>query len=240
MSSPGFVHLHVHTHYSLLDGLTRIEALVQRAKEFQMPAVAMTDHGNLFGAVEFHVAACKAGVKPIIGLEAYLARGDRRSREGADAKSSFHLLLLAMNLKGYQNLIRLATLAYLEGFYRKPRIDKAILREYSEGLICTSTCLSGEIPRALLNRDRKAADELAASYLDIFGPDRFFIELQDHGLEAQRTINPELVDMAKHLGVATIATNDVHYLESDDVEAHDVLCCINTGKLLANEDRFRF
>ncbi|MCH7885957.1 MAG: DNA polymerase III subunit alpha [Planctomycetes bacterium] len=240
MSSPGFVHLHVHTHYSLLDGLTRIEALVQRAKEFQMPAVAMTDHGNLFGAVEFHVAACKAGVKPIIGLEAYLARGDRRSREGADGKGSFHLLLLAMNLKGYQNLIRLATLAYLEGFYRKPRIDKAILREYSEGLICTSTCLSGEIPRALLNRDRKAADELAATYLDIFGPERFFIELQDHGLEAQRTINPELVDMAKHLGVATIATNDVHYLESDDVEAHDVLCCINTGKLVADEDRFRF
>ena len=240
MPAPAFVHLHVHTHYSLLDGATRIEALVERAKKWDMPAVAITDHGNLFGAIEFYLAALKAGVKPIIGCEAYLASGDRRQRDKDETKESYHLLLLAMNREGYQNLVRLSTMAYTEGFYRKPRIDKTILRELSGGLICTSTCIGGEIPQTFLSRDRAAAEDTAKTYLEIFGPDRFFIELQDHGMAEQRTVNPELADLAGRLGVATIVTNDVHYLEHDDVEAHDVLCCINTGKLLREEERFKF
>ena len=187
----------------------------------------------MFGAIEFYSAAVKAGVKPIIGCETYMAPGDRRSRESvAGGKQAYHQLLLAMNLEGYHNLIRLSSIGYTEGFYRKPRIDKDVLREHSTGIICTSTCLSGEVPHALLNKDRAAAEEIAKTYLEIFGPDRFFIELQDHGIPEQRMLNPELIDLAKRLGVATVATNDVHYLERDDTEAHDVLCCINTGSLL--------
>lgn len=242
-----FVHLHVHTHYSLLDGATRIDGLVRRAKEWGMPACAITDHGNLFGAIEFYAAARKAGIKPIVGCETYLARGSRRNREGENEpgpngskKESFHLLLLAMNLEGYRNLLRLSSIGYTEGFYRKPRIDKEVLQEFSAGLICTSTCIGGEIPQTLINRDRAAAEDVARTYLEIFGPDRFFIELQDHGMPEQRMLNPELVDMARRLGVGLIATNDVHYLEHSDVEAHDVLCCINTGSLLHEEDRFKF
>lgn len=240
MPPKSFVHLHLHTHYSLLDGATRIGALIDRAKQFDMPAVAITDHGNLFGAIEFYEAARKAGIKPIVGLEAYLARGHRTEKEAGNGKEAFHLLLLAMNRTGYQNLLRLSSIGYTEGFYRKPRIDKEVLREFSEGLICTSTCIGGEIPYTLLQRDRAAAESLAKTYLSLFGPDRFFIELQDHGMPEQRTINPELLDMARRLGVAVIATNDVHYLEHDDVEAHDVLCCINTGAKVADEDRFKF
>ncbi|MHC4697403.1 MAG: DNA polymerase III subunit alpha [Planctomycetota bacterium] len=241
MSTESFVHLHVHTHYSLLDGATRIKALVARAKEFNMPAVAITDHGNMFGAIEFYAAALKAGVKPIIGCETYMAPGDRRNREGVDdRKQAFHQLLLAMNLEGYHNLIRLSSIGYTEGFYRRPRIDKDVLREHSAGIICTSTCLSGEVPHVLLNRDRAAAEAVAKTYLEIFGPDRFFIELQDHGMSEQHMLNPELIDMAKSLGVGTVATNDVHYLEQHDAEAHDVLCCINTASLVTDEDRYKF
>ena len=240
MSTPPFVHLHLHTHYSLLDGATRIDALIERAKQFQMQAVAITDHGNLFGAIEFYKAAQKAGIKPIIGCEMYLAAGHRTDRRPSDTKEAFHLLLLAMNLEGYKNLLRLSTIGYTEGFYRKPRIDKEVLREFAGGLLCTSTCIGGEVPQALLGKSRKDAEELAKTYLSIFGPDRFFIELQDHGIPEQRTINPELVDMARTLGVGVIATNDVHYLEHGDVEAHDVLCCINTGSLVSEEQRFKF
>lgn len=237
-----FVHLHVHTHYSLLDGATRIKELVQRAKEYDMPAVAITDHGNMYGAIEFYSAAIKAGVKPIIGCETYLTSGDRRVKDKREdgGKEAYHLLLLAMNLEGYHNLIKLSSIGYTEGFYRKPRIDKEVLREFSAGLICTSTCIGGEIPQAFLSKDRAAAEELAKTYLEIFGPDRFFMELQDHNIPEQKMLNPELLDMANRLGVATIATNDVHYLEHSDVKAHDVLCCINTGKLVSDEDRFKF
>jgi DNA polymerase-3 subunit alpha len=235
-----FVHLHVHTHYSLLDGATRIEALMRRAKEWNMPAVAITDHGNMFGVVEFYMAARKAGIKPIIGCEAYLASTHRKVKEPSESKDSFHLLLLAMNLEGYRNLIRLATIGYTEGFYRRPRIDKEVLREFSAGLICTSTCVGAEIPQALIRKDRATAEKLAETYLQIFGPDRFFIELQDHHLPEQRAINPELADMARKLGVAVIATNDVHYLDPDDAEAHDILCCINTGSRVDEANRFKF
>lgn len=240
MPSPPFVHLHVHTHYSLLDGATRIEALVARAKQLGMTSIAITDHGNLFGAIEFYQAVRKAGLKPIIGCETYMAMSHRTRRDATEDKDSYHQLLLAMNREGYQNLLRLSSIGYTEGFYRRPRIDKEVLREYSAGLICTSTCLGGEIPQALLNKNRAAAEDLAKTYLDIFGPDRFFMEIQDHGMPEQKILNPELLDMGKRLGVATIATNDVHYLDFADVEAHDVLCCINTGKLLHEEDRFKF
>ncbi|MCH7702868.1 MAG: DNA polymerase III subunit alpha [Planctomycetes bacterium] len=241
MDQPSFVHLHVHTHYSLLDGATRIEDLVQRTKQMNMPAVALTDHGNMFGAIEFYTAAIRAGVKPIIGCEVYMAPGDRRVKEGRGMKeASYHLLLLAQNLQGYHNLLRLVSIAYLEGFYYRPRIDKEILAQFSDGLLCTSTCLSGEIPQALVGQNRKKAEQIAETYLKIFGPDRFFIELQDHDLPEQRMINPELADLADRLGVASIASNDVHYLDADDVESHDVLCCISTGKLVSDTDRFRF
>ena len=198
--------------------------MIDRAKQYNMPAVAITDHGNMFGAIEFYTAARKAGIKPIIGCELYLAAGDRRDKQALPGKESFHLLVLAMNLEGYHNLMRLSSIGYTEGFYRKPRIDKEVLHEHSAGLICTSTCIGGEVPQAFMNSDRKRAKELAETYLDIFGPERFFIELQDHGMEEQKMLNPELIDLANQLGAPLIATNDVHYLEHDDVEAHDILC----------------
>jgi len=241
MSSNSFVHLHCHTHYSLLDGATRITDLVKTAKEMGMPAIAITDHGNMFGAVEFYLAAISAGVKPILGLEAYIAPGDRRLREGkGTGDTNYHLLLLAMNNIGYQNLLKLTSIGFMEGFYYKPRIDREVLEAHSEGLICTSTCLGAEIPQALIKHDRAAAEAVAEWYLKVFGPDRFFIELQDHGIEEQRTINPELIDIAKRQGVGMIVTNDVHYLKSTDVEAHDILCCISTRALQSDTDRFKF
>ncbi|QOJ13755.1 MAG: DNA polymerase III subunit alpha [Planctomycetia bacterium] len=236
-----FVHLHVHTEYSLLDGACRVRELVQTARGMGMSALAITDHGNLFGAIEFYLAAREAGVKPIIGCEMYMAPGDRRDREARGmSEASYHLLLLAQNLEGYRNLMRLASIGYTEGFYYKPRIDKSVLREHSAGLICTSTCLGGEIPQALLRRDMSAARAVAETYLDIFGPDRFFIEVQNHGMQEQALTNPELKELAQKLGVGLIATNDVHYLAHSDVEAHDVLCCISTRARVQDEDRFRF
>ncbi len=241
MSAAGFAHLHVHTHYSLLDGATRIAALVARAKEHGSPAVAITDHGNLFGAIEFYTAAIKAGIKPIIGCEVYIAPGDRRSREPCGInEASYHLLLLAQNRTGYHNLLKLTSRAYREGFYYRPRVDKELLREYADGLLATSTCLGGEVPQAFLTHNRAAAEDAAKAYLEIFGPDRFFIEIQDHGLKEQKEINPELAEIARRLGLGLIATNDVHYLDHDDADAHDVLCCISTGKKLEDKERFRF
>ncbi|MFO0840461.1 MAG: DNA polymerase III subunit alpha [Phycisphaerae bacterium] len=240
-AAPPFVHLHVHTEYSLLDGACRVGDLVAACKRMGMPAVAVTDHGNLFGAIEFYAAAREAGVKPILGIESYLAPGDRRERDAKGLREyGYHQLLLAMDLTGYRNLVKLASIGYLEGFYYKPRIDKAVLRQFNQGLICTSTCLGGEIPQALLKRDMKSARQIAEQFLDIFGPERFFIELQDHGMPEQQQLNPELSELAGKLGVATIATNDVHYLTHDDVEAHDVLCCISTRSRVAEENRFKF
>jgi len=236
-----FVHLHCHTHYSLLDGANRIDDLVKTAKSMDMPAIAITDHGNMFGAIEFYLAAIAAGIKPILGLEAYIAPGDRRSKDAKGmSEASYHLLLLAMNNVGYHNLLKLTSIGYLEGFYYRPRIDREVLAAHSEGLICTSTCLGAEIPQALIKHDRAAAEDVAQWYLKVFGPERFFIELQDHGIEEQRMINPELIDIAKRQGVGLVVTNDVHYLKPTDVEAHDVLCCISTRALQSDEDRFKF
>ncbi|MCK6484851.1 MAG: DNA polymerase III subunit alpha [Phycisphaerae bacterium] len=238
---PRFAHLHVHTHYSLLDGANRIPDLISRVKQLDMPAVAITDHGNMFGVVEFFGAAKKAGVKPILGMEAYIAPGDRRSRDAAGmSEASFHLLLLAENLIGFRNLMKLSSIAYREGFYYRPRIDREALEAHREGLICTSTCLAAEIPQALMRHDRGRADEIADWYLRVFGPERFYIELQDHGIQAQREINPELIDLARRRGIGVIATNDVHYLTRGDADAHDVLLCISTGRLVSDEDRMKF
>ena len=239
--TPSFVHLHVHSEYSLLDGACRMTDLARAAREMAMPAIALTDHGNLFGAVEFYRAAHAAGVKPIIGCELYVAPGDRREKEAKGLReASYHLLVLAMNEAGYRNLIKLASIGYLEGFYYKPRVDKEALREHAEGLICATACLGGEIPQKLIAGDYAAARRAGEEYAKIFGPDRFFLELQDHGMEEQKRVNPELVDLAAKLGVGTIATNDVHYLTRDDVEAHDVLCCIATRSRVSEENRFKF
>jgi DNA polymerase-3 subunit alpha len=240
-TDPSFVHLHVHSEYSLLDGACRCADLVRTAKEMGMPAVAVTDHGNLFGAIEFYREAHAVGIKPIIGCELYVAPGDRREKDARGLReASYHLLLLAMNPAGYRNLIKLSTIGYTEGFYYKPRVDKQALREHSEGLICTTACLGGEIPQKLISGDHAGAKRVAEEYLEIFGPERFFIELQDHGMEEQKQVNPELADLANRLGVGTVATNDVHYLTHDDVEAHDVLCCIATRARVDEENRFKF
>ena len=239
--SNSFVHLHCHTHYSLLDGANRVQDLVRTAKDMGMPAIAITDHGNMFGAVEFYQAALHAGVKPIIGMEAYIAPGDRHTKEARGMKeASYHLLLLAQDLTGYHNLMKLASIGYLEGFYYRPRIDREVLEAHNTGLICTSTCLGAEIPQALIKHDRAAAEEISDWYLSVFGPERFFIELQDHGLDEQKMINPELVDIARRRGIGLVATNDVHYLTHDHVEAHDILCCISTRARQSDEDRFKF
>ncbi|HEX7010090.1 MAG TPA: DNA polymerase III subunit alpha [Phycisphaeraceae bacterium] len=238
--SQSFVHLHVHSMYSLLDGACRIGDMVQRAKELDQPALAITDHGCLFGAVDFYTKAVEAGVKPIIGLEAYMAPGDRRDRTATGVKDGgYHLLLLAQNHDGYRNLLRLGSIAYTEGFYYKPRIDKETLKAHSEGLVCTSACLGGEIPSALMKDNRKLAKEIAELYLEIFGPDRFFIEIQKH-IPEQDQVNPELIDLADRLGVGVVATNDVHFLLQGDHAPHDVLCCISTGKLLDDQSRLRY
>ncbi|HEX5242470.1 MAG TPA: DNA polymerase III subunit alpha, partial [Tepidisphaeraceae bacterium] len=242
MAQESFVHLHVHTHYSLLDGACRIPDLVKRAKQLGMGSIAITDHGCMFGVIEFFNECKKEGIKPILGMEAYMAPGDRRDRStpgGSAGEAAYHLLLLAENREGYQNLLKLSSIAYREGFYYKPRIDKEVLREFSKGLIATSACLGGEVPAAFLKRDKAAAKKVAETYLEIFGPDRFFIEVQKHVPE-QDIVNPELADLAKRLGAGLVATNDVHFLNKEDHYAHDVLCCISMGRLLSDENRLKY
>src|SRR5215218_9474102 len=234
-----FVHLHVHTHYSLLDGACKIPQLVKRVKALGMDSIAITDHGCMFGVIEFFNECKKEGIKPILGMEAYMAPGDRRERStpgGNAGEAAFHLLLLAENLEGYQNLIKLSSLAYREGFYYKPRIDKEILREYSKGLIGTSACLGGEVASSFMKRDMKHARAAAETYLDIFPQDHFYIEVQKH-IKEQDQVNPELAELSKKLGVGLVATNDVHFLTKEDHEAHDVLCCISMGRLRSEEKR---
>ena len=239
MAKP-FVHLHVHSQYSLLDGACRISDMVSRAKKLGQESLAITDHGCLFGVVDFYSKAVAEGVKPIIGVEAYMAHASRHDRQTTGVKDGgYHLLLLAQNHQGYANLLKLGSIAYTEGFYYKPRIDKEVLRAHSEGLICTSACLGGEIPMALMSDDRKKAKQIAEVYLDLFGPDRFFIELQKHIPEQDR-VNPELMDLADRLGIGCVATNDVHFLLKEDHAPHDALCCISTGKLVSDESRMRY
>lgn len=235
-----FVHLHLHTYYSLLDGAIPIEALALRAKELKMPAVAMTDHGNLFAAIEFYETIQKHGIKPIIGSEVYvLSKGSRTTRGSNQEGFLTHLVLLCKNRTGYRNLCRLITSSYLEGFYYKPRIDKELLREHNEGLIALSACLKGEVPRALVEGRFDDARAAALEYASMFTNNRFFLELQDHGLEGQSKVRAGLVELAKATGLPLVATNDVHFLRKEDAPAQDALLCIQTGTTLEAKDRLK-
>ncbi|MEO6848148.1 MAG: DNA polymerase III subunit alpha [Chthoniobacterales bacterium] len=236
-----FVHLHVHSQYSLLDGAVRIKELMKKAKGFEMPAVALTDHGNLYGAVEFYQAARSAGIKPILGCEAYMAPGSMKDRKASSGKdAAYHFTLLAQNEVGWRNLVKLITAAHLEGFYYKPRIDKEILAAHSEGLIGLSGCLKGEVNSLISVGQLAQARDVAAQYRDIFGKENFFIELHDHGLDAQRKCTPELIKIAKELDLGLVAANDVHFLEREHHEAHDVMICIGTGSMIHDEKRLHY
>jgi len=241
MSDNIFVHLHTHSHYSLLDCTAKIDDLVAAAHGLGMKALAVTDHGNMFGAVEFYEKALSGAVKPIVGYEAYVAPDSRFSRQARGiSEAAFHLTLLARNLEGYRNLMHLASAAYTEGFYYRPRIDKEILATHHNGIVCLSGCLSGELSHYLLIDDEERAAEAAAFYRDLFGEGHFYIEIQDHGIAEQKRILPGLVKIAKRLGIPLVATNDSHYIRKDDAEAHDALLCINTGKLVTDGNRMKF
>ena len=239
-TTPDFVHLHVHTQYSLLDGAIRIDDMLQRAAEFGMHSVATTDHGTMFGAVEFYEKAVKANIKPIIGIEIYVAPRSRFDKTPLDNKGLSHLILLAENQQGYRNLCKLASAAQLEGFYYKPRIDKQLLREHSQGLIGMTACLHGEIPRRIRDSSLDVADAAALEYLEIFGENNFYLEVQNNGIDIQEDVNKALVDMSQRLSIPLVASNDCHYLQREDVRAHDVLLCIQTGKTIHDNDRLKF
>ncbi len=234
-----FVHLHVHSEYSLLDGLSKVDKLVQRAKSLDMPALALTDHGALFGAISFYEAAKKAEIKPIIGIETYMAARGMRDRDPQKDQRSFHLLLLAENDLGYRNLLDIASASQLEGFYYRPRIDHDFLAAHSDGLICTTGCLSGEVPRALQAGRDEYARELLDWYMEVFGPDRFFFELQHHEIPELPEINQKLIELGKRYHGQFVATNDVHYVDPQDAELQDILLCIQTGSLYSDPDRMR-
>jgi DNA polymerase-3 subunit alpha len=234
-----FVHLHNHSDYSLLDGASKIENLVDTALAMGMPALALTDHGNLFGAIRFYNTARKKGLKPIIGCEIYVAKESRHKKTGGGDQSN-HLVLLAQNLEGYHNLSRLVSYGFLEGFYYKPRIDKDLLSQYSAGLIAMSACLKGAVPQKLLMEQSEAALAEAMELRDIFGHENFYLELQDHNLPAQHRINPSIIEMSQKTGIPLVCTNDSHYLLREDSVAHDVLLCIGTGKIVDQPDRMRY
>src|SRR6266566_2671372 len=240
MPRDSFVHLHLHTEYSLLDGSIRMKELMKKAAEFKMPAVAITDHGNLFGAIEFYQEAQRAGVKPIIGCEAYIAPGSQKDRPASRRDSAYHFTLLAENETGYRNLVKLVTAAHLDGFHYAPRIDKELLAARSTGLIGLSGCLAGEINSAIQANNIEKAKQSAAEYRDILGTENFFIELHDHGMEAQHKCNRVLPQIGRDLGIGLVAANDVHFLRRSDHEAHDVMLCIGTGKMVQDENRMRY
>jgi DNA polymerase III subunit alpha len=236
-----FVHLHCHSEYSLLDGANRIDGLIKRAQEFEQPAVAITDHGNLHAAWEFQEKAHKAKIKPIIGMEAYVAPGDRRTRTRATpgSKPYYHLVLLARDMVGYRNLVKLSSLAYTEGFYSKPRVDRELLAKYNEGIIVSSACLAGEVAQHLMAEELDAAREAAAWYAELF-KGRYYLEVQAHESEGQSKLNKRVFALAEELGLPVIATNDAHFLRAEDHDAHDVLLCIGLGKDRSDADRMRY
>lgn len=241
MKHADFVHLHVHTQYSLLDGTIRLDDLFRKAKEYQMPAVAMTDHGNLYGAIDFYKHAYHSGIKPIIGCELYVAPKSRLDKTGyGTGETAHHLILLARNMHGYRNLMKLSTAGFLEGFYYRPRIDMELLQRHHEGLIGLSACLHGEIASHLLHGHYEEADRTAERYRTIFGEGNFFIEIMENGLPEQKKANEGLIELSRRLGLPLVATNDCHYLKQEDAEAHEVLLCIQTGKTIDDSDRMRF
>lgn len=235
-----FAHLHVHTMYSLLDGASKITELINKVKEAGMTSVAITDHGAMYGVVEFYKEAIAQGIHPVIGCEVYMASGSRFDKTYDKESKYSHLILLAENNKGYKNLIKLVTLGFTEGFYSKPRIDFELLKEYSEGLIVLSACIAGEVPKALLNGSYEKAKEIAEKYLAVFGKDNYFIEIQDHGLAEQKKTNPLLIKLAHELGIGLVATNDIHYVNKSDAYAQDVLMCIQMKTTLDDPDRMKF
>ncbi len=242
MHHSDFVHLHLHTKYSLLDGANTIEGIVDAAEKYKMPALAITDHGNMYGAIEFYRTAVKKGVKPIIGCEGYIAPKNRLDKKDSYGitNASFHIILLASNLTGYKNLLKLVSSAHLEGFYYRPRIDKELLAKHSEGLIVLSSCLKGEIPYRILQGRTDEAMKAAGEYIEIIGKDNFFFEIQDNKIEDQSKVNKELITLAKKLDVQVVATGDCHYLKKEDSKAHDILLCIQTGANVNDPQRLRF
>ena len=236
----GFIHLHVHTEYSLLDGAIRIKELVKKAKEYKMKAVAITDHGNMFGAIELYKECIKEGIKPIIGCEVYVAPRSRLDKQGKIDTEPNHLVLLAMNNTGYKNLIKIVSEGYTSGFYYKPRVDKELLKKYNEGIIALSACLAGEVARKIVNHNIDGAKEAVKEYIDIFSKDRYFLEIQDNKLREQILVNSKLIELSKEFGVGLVATNDCHYLESKDYDFHEVLLCIQTRTTMSDENRMSF
>src|SRR5476651_1268104 len=240
MPRDSFVHLHLHTEYSFLDGLVRTKELMKKATEFGMPAVAITDHGNLHGAIEFYQAAKDAGIKPIIGCEAYMAPGAIKDRPSNQRDAAYHFTLLAKDETGYRNLVKLVSKAHLDGFHYKPRIDKELLAAHSVGLIGMSACLKGEINMAIqadnIDKARRSTDD----FKEILGAENFFLELHDHGIEAQHKCNAVLPKLARDFGVGLVAANDVHFMERAHHDAHDVMICIGTGANVADERRMRY
>lgn len=235
-----FVHLHVHTEYSMLDGATRIEELMSKVERDGMPGVAITDHGNMYGVVEFYEAARNHGVKPIIGTEAYIATSGNRFDKARSSGDTYHLTLLAESTRGYKNLLKVSSAGFLDGFSYKPRMDLDVLAENHEGLIATTGCLGGEVAQRLLEDDFDAAVKAAATYQDVFGRDNYFVELQDHGLAEDAKVNPRLLEVAKRIGAPLVATNDSHYTDHDHAESHGALLCVGTASLVSDTDRFSF
>ena len=237
-----FTHLHVHTEYSLLDGSSKIKELVSRAKELGMDSLAITDHGVMYGVVDFYRAAKAAGINPVLGCEIYVAPGSRFDREAGNAKESryHHLVLLAENDIGYANLVKIVSRGFTEGFYYKPRVDYDVLEKYHEGIIALSACLAGSIPSFLRRGLYEEAKQEAYRLQGIFGENNFFLELQDHGIPDQKTVNQGLLRLHQETGIDLVATNDVHYIYDSDAEAHDILLCIQTGKKVSDTDRMRY
>ncbi|MDE2126506.1 MAG: DNA polymerase III subunit alpha [Armatimonadetes bacterium] len=240
MASSQFVHLHCHSEYSLLDGANRIKPLVRHAAQLGMPALALTDHGVMYGAAEFYIACAEEKIKPLLGVEAYMAPRSRHDKSAAMDRDPWHLLLIAATNEGYRNLLKLTSIAALEGFYGKPRIDREVLEQFSEGVIVTSACLAGEVCQGILDGDYERARDAAAWYREVFGPERYFIELQNHGIPEQQHCNEQLVRIARELRLQLVCSNDVHYLEAEDAEPHDILLCIQTNTNVSDVKRLRY
>ena len=241
MRHSGFVHLHIHTQYSLLDGACLLERLVDKSARLKLPALAITDHGNIYGAIKFYNLCLHRGVKPIIGCEVYIASGSRFKKDYKHSReSNYHLILLAKNKEGYHNLIKLTSLAYLEGFYYKPRVDKELLARYHKGLIASSACLKGEIASSIIKNNVSQAYKLADDYRHIFGDGNFYLEIMENGIKQQAVVNRNLIKISRDLGIPLIATNDVHYLEKNESFAHEVLLSIQTQTTLDDPGRFKF
>ena len=235
-----FVHLHVHTEYSLLDGACRISDMMERVKELGQDAIAITDHGVMYGCIDFYKAAKAAGIKPIIGCEVYVARRGMEDRIHGIDNDPYHLVLLCENRKGYENLCLLVSEAFMHGFYSKPRVDLELLRKHHEGLIALSACLAGAIPQYLMNEDYQAAKDYALKMRDIFGEGNFFLELQDHDIPEQTPVNQGILRIARETGLPLVVTNDAHYLRKEDAAMQDVLLCVQTGRTVDDENRMKF